>query len=361
PALDIGPPGAPLENVNVHLAQLMWFIHDRSAGFLTDLMATIERSDQFINPVSFAQDVALPVLVGRPLAIVRTVQSISTAGGVLPASQASNSAADALSQAVTGKWYDYGERQAHTCAGLDQVKIPVRIGDLTDIDDGLVAFLPQADGPSPYSIVYSAAAPASGANGVVRPLPDTVELTLNGPPRTCACQHRGAPDRSHADPARSVPARHAAARGHLQHPPGPGQSSRPAHSAAGHDRLHLVVGHARPGAGAGRPGALPRCPDLRLQPAARARGMARPDPESLLTRRRTDVSLTDVPIGLAVTSAETGDSILRIGVQTSLKIAIVNNSGAAIALADGAAASVFGVYLPSPAFFTLDQLRAMRV
>jgi hypothetical protein len=184
PALDIGPPGAPLENVNVHLAQLMWFIHDRSAGFLTDLMATIERSDQFINPVSFAQDVALPVLVGRPLAIVRTVQSISTAGGVLPASQASNSAADALSQAVTGKWYDYGERQAHTCAGLDQVKIPVRIGDLTDIDDGLVAFLPQADGPSPYSIVYSAAAPASGANGVVRPLPDTVELTLNGPPLT---------------------------------------------------------------------------------------------------------------------------------------------------------------------------------
>ena len=73
------------------------------------------------------------------------------------------------------------------------------------------------------------------------------------------------------------------------------------------------------------------------------------------------MSLTDVPIGLAVTSAETGDSILRIGVQTSLKIAIVNNSGAAIALADGAAASVFGVYLPSPAFFTLDQLRAMRV
>jgi len=97
-ALDIGPPGAPLENVNVHLAQLMWFIHDRSAGFLTDLMATIERSDQFINPVSFAQDVALPVLVGRPLAIVRTVQSISTADGVLPASQANNSAADALSQ-----------------------------------------------------------------------------------------------------------------------------------------------------------------------------------------------------------------------------------------------------------------------
>jgi hypothetical protein len=124
------------------------------------------------------------VLVGRPLAVVRTVQSISTAGGVLPASQANTSTAAALNEAVTGKWYDYGERQARTCAGLDQVRIPVRLGELTDIDDGLVAFLPQADGSSPYSIVYSAAAPENGANGVVRPRPDTVELTLNGPPLT---------------------------------------------------------------------------------------------------------------------------------------------------------------------------------
>jgi hypothetical protein len=170
--------------VNSHVAQLMWFVHGRTAGFLTDLTATIESSDKFINPVNFAQDVSLSVLVGRPLAIVRMVQSISTAGGVLPASQASNSAADALSQAVTNRWYDYAERQAHTCAGIDQVRIPVRLGDLTDIDDGLVAFLPQGDGAAPYSIVYSAAGPENGANGVVRPRPDTVELTLNGPPLT---------------------------------------------------------------------------------------------------------------------------------------------------------------------------------
>ena len=181
-ALDIGALGHPL--VNAHVAQLMWFISGRSAGFLTDLMFTIQQSDQFINPASFAQDVSLSVLIGRPLAIVRMVQSISTAGAVLPASQANNTKADALYQAVTEKWFDYAERQSHTCAGLDQVRIPVRLGDLTDIDDGMVAFLPQADGPNPYQTVYSAAAPKNGANGVVRPGPDTVELTLNGPPLT---------------------------------------------------------------------------------------------------------------------------------------------------------------------------------
>jgi hypothetical protein len=180
--LDLGPDTAPL--VNVHVARLMRFVHARSAGFLVDLMAAIEQSDQFINPVNFAQDNALSVLIGRPLAIVRTVQSISTSGGVLPASQANNSAADALSQAVTGKWYDYGIRQARTSAGLSQVKIPVRLGELTDIDDGLVAFLPEAPGSTPYSVVYSAAAPSNGANAVVRPGADTVELTINGPSLT---------------------------------------------------------------------------------------------------------------------------------------------------------------------------------
>jgi hypothetical protein len=120
------------------------------------------------------------------MAIVRIVQSISTSGGVLPASQADNTTADALYQAVSGRWYDYGDRQARTCAGLSQVQIPVRLGELTDIDDGLVAFLPEASGSpaAPYSVVYSATAPPSGPHGVVQPGPDVIELTLNGPALT---------------------------------------------------------------------------------------------------------------------------------------------------------------------------------
>jgi uncharacterized protein (TIGR02145 family) len=74
------------------------------------------------------------------------------------------------------------------------------------------------------------------------------------------------------------------------------------------------------------------------------------------------VSLTDVPFGLAVTNATSGDSIVRTGVTTSLTIAVVNNTGADIALATGgAAASAFAVYLPSPGVFTTAQLQAMAV
>ena len=133
--------------VNPHVAALMRFVAGRVGDFLLDLMAAIERSDRFINPAAAGQDAGLAVLMGRPLAIARGVLSLSTAGAVLPVSQANTSPSDALAQAVQHGWTDYGARQANTCAGLDRVAIPLRLGDLTNIDDGLVAYLPETAGP----------------------------------------------------------------------------------------------------------------------------------------------------------------------------------------------------------------------
>ncbi len=160
----------------------MTYVDQGSGDFLTALMTTIARSDQFINPARFAQDVSLSILIGRPLAIVRTVCALDTAGGVLPASQANTSADDALAQAVSERWYDYRLRQRYTSANVDRIAFPLRLGDLTDIDDGLVAFLPEGDTPQPYSIVYSAAAPPGGDPKVLVPGPDAVTLKLNGDP-----------------------------------------------------------------------------------------------------------------------------------------------------------------------------------
>ena len=176
---------ADLADVNAHIAAVMRFVGEhKDAGFLIDLMATIERSDHFVQPANAGQDVSLSVLVGRPLAVTRCALSLATAGGVLPISQGNTSAGDALAQTVQNAWYDFRDRQTHTSAGLDKVKIPVRLGDLTDTDDGLVAFLPEAASDEPYSKVLSSAAPDTGANGVVEPDPNTVELVLNAPTAT---------------------------------------------------------------------------------------------------------------------------------------------------------------------------------
>jgi uncharacterized protein (TIGR02145 family) len=72
-------------------------------------------------------------------------------------------------------------------------------------------------------------------------------------------------------------------------------------------------------------------------------------------------SLSDVPFGLAVTNATSGDTVLEAGVTTSLTISVVNNTGASIALVTGAGASAFGVYLPTPALFSTGQLNAIKV
>lgn len=73
------------------------------------------------------------------------------------------------------------------------------------------------------------------------------------------------------------------------------------------------------------------------------------------------MSLSDVPFGLTVTNTASGDTILRADVTTSLAIAVANNTGADIALATGAGAAAFDVYLPSPALFSTDQLDAIKV
>jgi hypothetical protein len=168
--------------VNPHVAAVMTYVDQGSGQFLKALMNTIARSDEFINPARFAQDVSLSILIGRPLAIVRTVCTLDTSGNVLPVSQANTSADDALARAVRERWYDYRLRQRYTSAAIDKLVFPLRLGDLTDIDDGLVAFLPEGDTPQPYTVVYSAAARAGEDPHVLLPGPDAVTLTLGGDP-----------------------------------------------------------------------------------------------------------------------------------------------------------------------------------
>lgn len=177
---DIGPfqDGPPL--VNLHVFNFMWYIQKMNdPKFLKDLMTTIENSDKFINPANFAQDVSLAVLIGRPLALTRAVIGMETLGNVLPINQANVNGNEAFPNDVNKGLYKYADRQAASSSALGDVRFPVQLGDLADIDDGLVGYLIEAGGQDPYSAFYSPAAPAGGKNRVVQPTADTIELTLN--------------------------------------------------------------------------------------------------------------------------------------------------------------------------------------
>jgi hypothetical protein len=179
-ALDIGEKGSP--TVNPSLATFLWYIYYETAQFLIDLMNTILDSDKFINPANYAQDATLAVLIGRPLALTRAVLGLETLGAVLPVSQADTSPTAPFPADVAAGRFQYPARQVTSTASLSDVLFPIRMGNLTDLDDGLVGYLIEASGEDPYSIFYSPAAPSDGSHDVVQPIPTTIQLTLNQAP-----------------------------------------------------------------------------------------------------------------------------------------------------------------------------------
>ncbi|MCB0429491.1 MAG: hypothetical protein H6585_02555 [Flavobacteriales bacterium] len=177
-SLDIGPKGSP--TVNPHLATFMWYVDGQDANFLADFMNAIQQSDRFIDPTNSAQDASLAVLLGRPLALTRAVLGLETQGGLLPISQASTEATDPWPQDINNNRYTYTDRIPYSSANMGNVQFPVRMGDLANLDDGLVAYLIEATGEDPYSTVYAPAAPAGGQHHVTAPDADTLQLVLNG-------------------------------------------------------------------------------------------------------------------------------------------------------------------------------------
>jgi len=203
---DIGPPGNPSAGINIHTANLMWFIQSKSAVkivvdqgtvkiisddnsiqkgglFLKDLMDTVESSDQFIHSANYKLAGSLAVLVGRPLAITRAILSLETKGGVVPLHQGDTSTCDPFHRDVANKRYDYKDREQFSSNNIADIQIPVRLGNLSYVDDGLVGFLlEESSGQFIAGQFYSAAAPPDHTNDVVQPAPDTIAVKVNSTP-----------------------------------------------------------------------------------------------------------------------------------------------------------------------------------
>lgn len=179
---DIGPQGAP--TVNPSIANFMWYLSGQNSQFFSDLMASIQNSGQFLNPANFAESVSLSVLLGSALALTRVALGMETQGNLLPISQADTNVSSPFPYAVTNNQYKYHDRMQSGSANLGSVQFPVRLGDLTNMDDGLIGYLIEDTGSNPYTgaTFYSPAATPQMDSGVVLPQPTTVQLTLNTEP-----------------------------------------------------------------------------------------------------------------------------------------------------------------------------------
>jgi len=141
--------------------------HPEAGRFVADLLAAIDRTVTLIQPGG--GDPSLPVLLGRPLALVRASLGLELEGP--PAlDQSWRAFAAAVEADSPGE-----DRDA---AGFPDVAVPVRLGDLAKIDDGLVGYFVDVGGPDAYRTFYAAG--AAGGGSVVPPRAD--RLLVRGRP-----------------------------------------------------------------------------------------------------------------------------------------------------------------------------------
>jgi hypothetical protein len=83
---------------------------------------------------------------------------------------------DELARLLPGQYdkvYDWTLRDD---AAIGGVNIPVRLGDRDHLEDGLVAYLLDSEGP--YTTLYAPAAPSPAVDGIAQPAADTITLNL---------------------------------------------------------------------------------------------------------------------------------------------------------------------------------------
>ncbi len=158
-------------NVNSHLKNFALGIYTASSprDYLKAILKTIDESVTFISPQNYKQQSGLSVLIGRPLALVRASLDLDVLG--LPAiNQSKQSFADSIKHGIDKERDD---------GAVPHVEMPVRLGELSDIDDGLVGYFIDDGSPKAYQSFYAPAASAQGNNGVIRPKFDQVVVNTD--------------------------------------------------------------------------------------------------------------------------------------------------------------------------------------
>ncbi len=128
-------------------------------GYLGEMLGAIDTATSLIAPQNHRQDSGLAVLIGRPLALVRSALKLRTLG--LPAMDQSMAA---FATAIAG-----GDVLNRADGDVAAITVPVRLGDLSDIDDGLVGYFLEDGTAATYQVFYAAAAASGDSQGVVQP------------------------------------------------------------------------------------------------------------------------------------------------------------------------------------------------
>ncbi|MEA2720551.1 MAG: hypothetical protein QOJ39_2415, partial [Candidatus Eremiobacteraeota bacterium] len=164
-----GPAGQSFDdafaNRNPVLAAFARSMLANGTDYFIALLRTIDRTRVFVAPSNAQQDRATAVLLGAPLALVQADLSLELQGLPLPEQSYAALAAD----------MQRPDPLHRTVRGFPQVRFPVTLGSLEQVDDGLIGYFLAPDGTADYATFYAEAANGEDAHIVV-PEPSTITV-----------------------------------------------------------------------------------------------------------------------------------------------------------------------------------------
>lgn len=145
------------------LQALVLSLKQGSAAFFKDFMTAIDNVNALVEPQSLSTNNDLAVLIGRPMALVQAALSLELMG----------------TPKFNQSWSVLGlpDPLAQTENGFTQVKLPVVLGNMRDLDDGLIGYFTASEDAYDLSSFYTMGAPANATGGVRNPAQDTITVT----------------------------------------------------------------------------------------------------------------------------------------------------------------------------------------
>lgn len=128
---------------NGHLKRLVGYLKKQDAASFERFLANVQSAFERIDPESHAQHDALALLVGRPMALVRTTLDLQLRGR--PAiSQSWNNLRRDMDRDLRGEAQGMAATTTRHSHSATRVQFPIRLGAARQLNDGLVCFWKEA-------------------------------------------------------------------------------------------------------------------------------------------------------------------------------------------------------------------------
>ncbi len=151
---------------NPNLRDFAVALYNNGPEFFSNFWKAVDNMHNFIDPSNYAQSADLAVLIGRPIALGEAMLRLEL-----------NS-----SPVLNQSWATLTSGEYRTDNQFTDVRFPVILGDLNQVNDGLIGyFLDTADSFN-FSTFYTEGAASAGTSGVVKPVEDTITLKASPGP-----------------------------------------------------------------------------------------------------------------------------------------------------------------------------------